>query len=194
MSESRPFTSSTLHFEFPIPDREKRFTELILYVSHECIDDPTFSKIKLLKIFFFSDFESFGVSGVPITGVPYRKMEHGPVPVDFPRIQAEMLRNKQIQIVFRRVFEHSSQRLFPLQEPNLELLRARDISIVDGWIRFFWGKTAKEVSEYSHGKAWETAREGELIPYEAVFISDQPATIDDVNRVRELAEKFQWKR
>jgi hypothetical protein len=193
MNESRPFTSSNLHFEFPIPDREKRFADLILYVSRECIDDPTFSKIKLLKILFFSDFESFGIHGVPITGVPYKKMPYGPVPVDFRRIEEEMLRNKQIKIFSRRVYEHSSQRLFPLREPDLELLRARDISIVDGWIRFFWSKTAKEVSEYSHGKAWTIARESELIPYEAVFISDQPVTIDDVDRVRELVERFGWK-
>jgi hypothetical protein len=29
------------------------------------------------------------------------------------------------------------------------------------------------VSEYSHGKAWKLTGEMELIPYEAVFISDE---------------------
>ena len=49
-----------LHFEFPVADREVRFKELILYVSHECLDDPTFSRTKLLKILFFSDSKLLG--------------------------------------------------------------------------------------------------------------------------------------
>jgi len=184
---------SKLHFEFPVAYKEERFKELIVYVSHACIDDPTYSKVKLLKILFFSDFESFGVHGAPITGMPYRKLPFGPCPVDFPRIQEEMLRNNQIRIHSRRIFEHSSQRIFPLQEPTFERLSARDVSLVDGWIRFFWNKTAKEVSEYSHGKAWKIAADSELIPYEAVFLSDEPVTFEDVERVKELAAKYGWK-
>jgi Protein of unknown function (DUF4065) len=184
---------ANLHFEFATPNRDARFKELLLYVSYQCIDDSTYSKVKLLKILFFSDFESFGVYGAPITGVPYKKLPYGPCPVDFPRIQEEMLRNNQIRIFSRRVYEFSSQRLFPLDKPTLELLAARDISIVDGWIRFFWNKTAKEVSDYSHGKAWEIAKQSELIPYEAVFISDEPVTFEDVDRAKELAKQYGWK-
>jgi hypothetical protein len=80
-----------------------------------------------------------------------------------------------------------------MREPDLDVLSARDISIVAGWIRFFWNKTAKEVSEYSHGKAWKIAAESELIPYEAVFISDEPVTFEDVARTKELAAKYGWK-
>jgi len=184
---------SKLHFEFPVPNKEARFKELVLYVSNRCVDDPTYSKVKLLKILFFSDFESYGLHGTPITGMPYRKLPFGPCPVDFPRIQEEMLRNKQITIYSRRVYEYSSQRLIPLEQPTLELLSGRDISIVEGWIHFFWKKTAKEVSEYSHGKAWKITAESELIPYEYVFISDEPVTFEDVARVKELAAKYGWK-
>ncbi|PYT26215.1 MAG: hypothetical protein DMG57_22330 [Acidobacteria bacterium] len=194
MKDSQFFANpANLHFEFPLPDKEARFKELVLYISHQCTDDPTYSKIKLLKILFFADFESYGAHGVPITGLPYRKLPYGPCPVDFPRLQEEMLRNKQIQIFARRVYEHSSQRLFPLQEPTFDFVSARDISIVDGWVRFFWNKTAKEVSEYSHGKAWKVTKDAELIPYEAVFISDEPVTFEDLSRVKELASKYGWK-
>jgi hypothetical protein len=183
---------SNLHFEFPLANKEARFKELVLYVSHSCMDDPTYSKIKLLKILFFSDFESYGLYGAPITGMPYRKLPFGPCPADFPRIQEEMVRDNQIKIFSRRVYEHSSQRLFPLQAPTFDFLSARDISVVDGWIHFFWNKTAKEVSEYSHGKAWKITMESELIPYEAVFISNEPVTFEDVARVRELAAQYGW--
>jgi antitoxin SocA-like protein len=186
MNDSRPFADpSNLHFEFPIKNKEVKFKELVKYISHECVDDPTYSLIKLLKILFFSDFESYGRYGVPITGMRYRKLPYGPVPVDFPRLQEELLRDKEIKIHSRRIYEFSSQRLIPLTEPNLDVLEARHIAIVDGWIRFFWNKKATEISEYSHGKAWKIAQDSELIPYEAVFISHEPVTFEDVARAKE---------
>lgn len=195
MSEPKPSTwdPSALHYEFPMEHKEERVKQLVVYISHSCLDDPTWSKVKLMKILFFSDFASFAQYGAPITGMPYKKLAHGPVPAHFSRLQQEMLRDKLIRIVQRPVYEHSSERLLPLEDPKLDLLSARDIAIVDGWIRFFWNKSAREVSKYSHGKAWKVAKESEFIPYEAAFISNDPVTFEDVARVKELAAKYGWK-
>ena len=182
-----------LHYDFPLEHRDLRSKELILYVAHQCVDDPKFSKLKLFKILFYSDFESYGRYRQPITGMPYRKAPFGPAPAMFSRLQEEMIRDRQISIVTRRVYDHSSQRLFPLVEPTFDFLAARDIALVDGWIRYFWGWTAKRVSEYSHGKAWTVAGDSELIPYESVYLSDDPATFEDVARAKELATRYGWK-
>ncbi len=131
---------SNLHYEFPLENKEARFKELVLYVADACVSDPTYSKIKLLKILFHSDFESFGVHRQPITGVPYRKLPYG-----------------------------------------------------HRWVQFFWNQSAKYVSEYSHGMAWKIAEAGGLIPYESVFISDDPVTFEEVNMVKALADKYGWK-
>jgi len=181
-----------LHYDFPSKDRVSRSKELILYIARECIDDPKFSRIKLYKILFYSDFESFGRYGSPITGMPYRKAPLGPVPTMFSRLEEEMIRDKQISVVTRRVYDHFSQRLFPLTEPTFNFLTGRDVAVVTGWIRHFWGWTAKRVSDYSHGKAWAIAGDSELIPYESVFISDEPVTFEDIARVKELAAKYGW--
>lgn len=191
--QSLRFDPSRLHFEFPIPDRDSRFKELMLYVSDECLDDPTYSKTKLFKILFFSDFEAFGRYGVPITGMPYKKWPFGPAPAAYQRIQTEMLRDRVIRIVQKKVYDYAQQRVLPLKDPNIDMFSAREISVVAGWIRFFWNKSAKEVSRYSHGKAWKLARENEGIPYEAVFISNEPVSFGDVDRVKELAAEYGWK-
>ncbi len=170
-----------------------RSKDLILYIAQQCVDDPHFSKLKLFKILFYSDFESYGRFRTPITGMPYRKAPFGPLPAMYSRLEKEMLRDRQISIVTRRVYDHSSQRLFPLQEPTFEFSSARDIAIVDGWIRHFWGWTARRVSNYSHGKAWKIAGESEFIPYESVFISDDLVTFEDVAKAKELAAKHGWK-
>lgn len=184
---------SNLHYEFPLENKEARFKELVLYVAHACVSDPTYSRIKLLKILFHSDFESYGTYRQPITGVPYRKLPYGPCPANFPRMQEEMIRDRQIHLHRHRVHDFTSQRLLPLQEPTFEHLTARDTFIVNRWIQFFWNMPAKAVSDYSHGRAWTIAKEGQLIPYEAVFISDEPVTFEDVSMVKELAAKYGWK-
>jgi Protein of unknown function (DUF4065) len=184
---------SNLHFEFPVENKESRFKELVTYVAHACISDPTYSKVKLLKIAFHSDFESYGVYRQPITGVPYRKLPYGPCPANFPRILEEMIRDHQIHIHRHRIHDFTSERLLPLQEPTFEYLTARDTFIVNRWIQFFWNMKAKDVSEYSHGMAWKIAEKGKLIPYEAVFISDEPVTFEEVDMVKGLAAKYGWK-
>jgi hypothetical protein len=184
---------SKLHYDFPLPNRDARSKELILYVADACVGDPTYSRIKLLKILFYADFESFGMYGQPITGLPYRKRPFGPCPADFPRLQAEMERDRLVQVYRHRVHDYTSQRLLPLQQPTFDFLSARDISVVTRWVHFFWKKTARAVSEYSHGKAWKVAGDSELIPYEAVFISDEPLTFEDVALVKELVKEYHWK-
>ncbi len=184
---------SKLHFEFLSEDKYVRFQELCLYIAQQCLDDPTLSSIKLYKILFYSDFETFGHYGTPITGWSYRKYPFGPMPTAASQIEAQMVREGLVRIVKRPVYDLSRQRMLPLRDPNYDLFNSKQISIVEYWIRFFWGKTAKEVSDYSHGKAWSIAGMYELIPYEAVFISDDPVTLEDVASVKELAARYGWK-
>jgi len=155
---------SKLHFDFPIQNRESRLKALVVYISHQCLDDPTYSRTKLFKVLFYSDFEAYGRHGAPITGIPYKKFPFGPAPAAFNRLQDEMLSDHLIRIVKRRVYDQERQRILPLQEPDFNLFSGREISIVETWIRFFWNKTAKEVSRYSHGKAWKLANLGDPDP------------------------------
>jgi hypothetical protein len=43
------YDPSRLHFAFP-GDVELRSEELCLYIAYHCMDDPTFSLVKLYKI------------------------------------------------------------------------------------------------------------------------------------------------
>ena len=185
---------SKLHFEFSFPDRRKRVEELCLYVASKCLDDPTFSTTKLVKIFFYSDFEAYGRYGRAITGLSYRKLPHGPVPKAFDQWRAEMIKSQTIRIVQRPVFDLSRDRIVPLRDPEyIGLFSVEEISIVDENIRFFWNMSAKDVSDSSHGMAWKLANDGDLIPYEAIFISDDSVTEDDVMRAKEIAKEHGWK-
>jgi hypothetical protein len=87
---------------------------------------------------------------------------------------------------------HQQKRPVALRPADLRVFSADDIAIVDHVIEALRRKTAKGVSTQSHGKAWEVATEKGPIPYEAVFLSDEPVTRSDVSRTKELARVHGW--
>lgn len=187
-----------VHYEFPEMHPDERLRELILYIADRCSSDPTFSATKLNKILFYSDFLSFGRYGKPITGSAYKALEKGPAPRGLNIVRDRMADSDDIRIRKSTVYTHKRHQIVPLREPNLEAFSARDIKLVDEMIDFLRGEIAKDVSEASHWRAWWITRDriseggNDLIPYEAVFISNDPLTEADIKRVRELNNRFHW--
>jgi hypothetical protein len=188
-----PFDPAKLHFEVRLPNQEYRFSQLILFIAERCKKDPTFSAIKLNKILFYSDFEAYARLGTPITGVAYQKLRLGPAPQAMPRILDEMQQDKLIRIV-RQVVRGAAarDRVVPIRPPADPIFDREEIDIVEQYIRLFWERSATWVSKYSHGMAWKLAQLNELIPYDAVFISDAPITQAEVDHVKELATEHGW--
>jgi hypothetical protein len=60
-------------------------------------------------------------------------------------------------------------------------------------IEYLRDQTAQQVSDGSHGRAWEVAKDGELIPYESVFVSDRNATEADIAAIREVGTRLDWR-
>jgi hypothetical protein len=188
-----PFDPAKLHFEFPLPNREHRFSQLILFIAERCKSDPTFSAIKLNKILFYSDFEAYARLGTPITGVAYQKLRYGPAAKAMPRILDEMQQDKLIRIVRQTVRGAAARELVvPIRPPANPIFDREQIDIVEQYIRLFWKQSATWVSKYSHGMAWKLAQLNELIPYDAVFISDAPITQAEVDHVKKLATEYGW--
>ncbi|MEJ7814783.1 MAG: Panacea domain-containing protein [Rubrobacter sp.] len=164
---------------------------MILYVADKCEDDRTFGAVKLNKILFYADFISFAEYGEPITGVKYRKFQQGPVPTILKRVRFEMEESGEVVVRKKSYHGRMQHRLIPLRPPNFDLLRARDIALVDDVIQMLWNCSAQEVSELSHDRAWRNASEGEAIPYEAAFVSDEPLTKRDVAIAEEMIAEYE---
>lgn len=168
-----------------------RLRQLILYVADKCDTDPSFGAVKLNKILFFADFISFAEHGEPITGVKYRKYRNGPVPTVLKRLRGEMERDGAIAIRQKKHYGGIQHRVVPFQEPDIDMFSARDIALIDDMIKAFWGRSATEVSKLSHDRAWSNSSEGEAIPYEAAFVSDEPLTEHDVALADEMIAEYE---
>jgi len=172
---------------------EARLAELILYVAARCQPAERFGATKLNKILWWADFLAFAEFGKPVTGVEYMRLDQGPVPRRLVPVRERMIEAKELAIAAARCpGGHTEQRPVPLREADISMFSPEEIALVDWIIDQLWSKTASRVSKLSHGKAWEVAGDRERIPYEAIFLSDEPVDRSDIARTKELAREHGW--
>ena len=181
-------------YRFDELNGDQRLGEMILYVAERCEEDPTFGATKLNKILWRADFLAYARHNEPITGAEYRKAPQGPVPVRLVQVRNALLKDAAVTIQERRYYSKVQLRVIPLRKANRDLFTDRQLDVVDELIDEFWGQLAIKVSEDSHGKAWEGREMGQSIPYQAIFLSDDPNFPSDVRRTHELAEQHGWER
>lgn len=176
-------------FEF---DAEK-LKELIVYVTAKAQDDPTFGAIKLNKILYYADFAAYRQLGAPITGAAYFKLREGPAPRQLLAARDELIEEGRLQIEQRRYFAYVQKRpvLTVGCEPDSEFLRPEEQALVDEVIDFFRGKSAREVSDYSHREpGWILADDRGDIPYESAWLSGDPIDQEAEEMARRIGAKL----
>lgn len=179
-------------YSVQLPDGDRRMQELIVYISDKCQADPTFGATKLNKILFYADFLSFVQHGHPVTGEEYQVLDQGPAPRQMVPVRNSMVEAGDIVVRSRIHFGRRQIRTISLRDADLSIFSGIDIAIVDHVIEQFWGKSAAEVSNISHGPWWKACHDRESIPYEYAYLSDAPITVADIERTRELADKYRW--
>jgi hypothetical protein len=173
------------------PENEERFRELVLYISQKCANDPTFGAVKLNKILFLSDFLAFAHYGEPITGFEYQKLEQGPAPRRLLLVRKQMIEDKDLGLQEILLKGGNTQvRTVNLRRPKLAVFKPEHIVVADSIIAALMEADAKTVSELTHKMVgWRVARFRETIPYETIFLTDEPLTEADLERGLEVAEE-----
>jgi hypothetical protein len=166
-------SSELKSFEFD----EVKFRELVIYIAQNSTDDPTFGSVKLNKVLYYSDFASYRLLGRPITGAKYQKLLEGPAPRELLSVRDGLIQCGDAQIETRPYFTGQQKRLVIAtgREANKEIFDPSELELVDEVIDYFHGKTAREVSDFSHREpGWVLARDRETIPYETAWLSGDP--------------------
>lgn len=166
----------------------KRLRELMLFVAERCQGDPNFGVSKLNKILFYCDFFAFAKLGKPITGVPYNKLAYGPVPTGAENARRKLEQDGDVFVPPESYTPFRPRRMIPCREPDLTLFSGPEIALVDGIIDALSSATGSQLRDLSHGKAWQAVALHEVIPYEAIFLSDGPYSEEDIARAHELVD------
>jgi hypothetical protein len=173
---------------------EEKLGELIVYISKKSSGDPCFGATKLNKLLYFSDFLAFGNLGNPITSAEYRHLKNGPAPRYLEEVRDHLVKTSAIRLETRLLKQDRKQvRTIALRQPNLSKFKKEELELVNDLIKLHWDRTSDEISEASHNYVgWKMTKEGETIPYESIFLSDAPLTLEEIYRGQELAAQYGW--
>lgn len=157
-----------------LPGGQNRLRQMILHVASRCREAQFFGAVKLNKIIWKADFDSFAARRVPVTGREYLKQKFGPALREMVPVQRDMLASRQIEFVHRDFGDgFVEERTVALVEPDLSLFSEDDLGFVEGSLRHYWNMTGTESSDESHGIAWRTRAIGVSMPYESAVLSDK---------------------
>jgi len=148
----------------------KKFKEVLLYVLEHVGARPNIGETAIYKLLYFIDFDYYEKFEEQLIGAKYIKNHFGPTPVEFKDIVADMQAKNEIEKIKSRYFQYEQKKYLPRRLPDLNILSAREIQHIDDVLSRLAGKSAKELSEYSHSDIpWKVHQNGEVIDYETVF-------------------------
>jgi hypothetical protein len=177
--------------EESVSGNEEKFAELLLYVAKRTAGDPTVGSVKLNKLLYFAEFSSVRMTGVPITGVEYQRLDNGPAPRRLLPIRAALIEDGAAELRHATVFGFAQQRLIALREPDMSQFSIDEVAIIDQVVDLLWGKSAIELSEMSHREmGWRMVGDGETIPYESALLRLPRLTEEVLSHAKFLAEQF----
>jgi hypothetical protein len=187
-----PDSRARLTWKVSLPGGQRRLREAVLYVSRACEQVEYFGLVKLNKIIWRADFESFAQRGQPVTGRQYQRLPQGPAPVEMLPVLNELQADGLLRIERRKVVDFEEQRPVALAEPVLTFFSPSDIECLDRAISAYWDKTGTETSDISHGVGWKSRTDGEPMPYELAYLSDEAIGPGQKARLLTLAAEHHW--
>jgi len=161
-------------------NKSDKFKEVLLYILSKVGAKPNIGLTVLYKLLYFIDFNYYEKYEEQLIGATYIKNHFGPTPVYFSKIVEEMKKKNEVEEVKSQYFLHDQKKYLPKRPANLSKLSANELQMIDQVLSQLSDKTAKELSDYSHGDVpWKTATEGKTIDYEAVFYRTDKYSVRD---------------
>lgn len=156
----------------------EKFRNVLLYILERCAGKPNVGETVLYKLLYFSDFNYYELYEEQLTGAEYRKLPHGPVPLNMNVILNEMIAKGILQRIKTDFHGFPQTRYLPLQKADLTQMKASEKVVIDGVIQQMSDWNAATISQYSHGdKPWKATEANASIDYELVFYRQLPYSV-----------------
>lgn len=132
------------------PQSYKKLKNVILYFIEKL--NGVFST-KMNKLLFYTDFSSYKMRGIGITGLSYKAIQYGPVPEHWNVVYGS------IDDVFSEIVAfpsgNSGERLCSHSQPDMSVFSEEEVQILDIVFNKFKAASANDISVISHKEnAW----------------------------------------
>lgn len=125
-----------------------RLKNIMLFFIDKC--DGVFST-KMNKLLFYTDFLSYKLRGVGMSGLAYRAIQYGPVPSQWDVVYGSMDDIYSEIVPFPQ--GNSGTKLCSEMQPDLTSFTQEEVEIMDMVFKRFKNATANDISDISHQEA-----------------------------------------
>ncbi len=162
---------------------EAKLKNLIHTIAYVTRDTAGFGRTKLYKVMWFFEAKQYAVDGVQFTGARYIRDENGPRLHNYQKWFSELESEGRVKCFDEAFYNRTIKRVAGVKPPPPGLLNEEQSRSLSYWIDFVSGKTAGEVSDFSHDYGWEIAKQGDDLPLQSIL----------AERVRDpRGEELEW--
>lgn len=175
-AKKKPKQKEKQEIRISVPQKNlDKFKEVVLYILKKVGAKPNVGESVLYKLLYFIDFDFYEKYEEQLIGATYKKNIFGPTPIEFKKIVEVMEREKELVRIEEKYFEYPQRKYLPRREPDLSILKAHELKIIDEVLEKLSDMNASRISEYSHNDVpWLTTDDGDIIDYESVFYRTLP--------------------
>jgi len=150
----------------------KKYEQMLFVFLRTVSGDGKITKTKLAKFLYLADFGWFYNTHESMSGLPYRKIAHGPVPDYYFRLLEELDGDGKISIKHKdRALLISETRTG--QKVGDDMLDAEEKRFIKKISKKWQNKDTKEIVDFTHNQLpYIFADKGSIIPYELITQED----------------------
>jgi uncharacterized phage-associated protein len=154
-----------------IPQKHlEKFKQVFLYVLQKIGAKPNVGETVLYKLLYFIDFDFYEKYEEQLMGLTYIKNTHGPTPREFKVVVDKMVNEGLVDKASSKHFTYTQKKYLPVVKPDLKLLNAAELAMVDSVLDRYSDHSATQLSQLSHEDTpWQMAEDKEYIEYEYAF-------------------------
>jgi putative zinc finger/helix-turn-helix YgiT family protein len=119
-------------------------------------------KVKLMKLLWYADSIFFGRHGKSMTGLVYKHMPLGALPIAYD----EIISLPTVKVVEELIYEDISYRIEPNKEVSISDFSLEELSVLEVVATTFKNYKSREIIDYMHKeKAYTDTMPNQVIPY-----------------------------
>lgn len=148
----------------------EKLREAVLYILSKCCTTSHLGYKALAKLLYFADFNYYKKNYAPITNEQYRRLDHGPVPVNFWKVLSSLEKDGAIEISKKQVGPVEQYTFKILKPINIEFLTKSELKELDHIIAILSKFKGGQLEWLSHEDIpWQVTDENKIIDYDLVF-------------------------
>jgi len=156
----------------------QKFKEVLLYILNKVGSKPNIGETVIYKLLYFMDFNFYEKYEEQFIGATYIKNTYGPTPTEFHKIVERMIKDGDLEKVPSQYFKYPQTKYLSRRTPDLSILKAHEVQMVDEVLRRLSDMNAQQISEFSHKDIpWLSTGDGKTISYESVFYRTAPYSV-----------------